>query len=293
MLTIFDTGHKWVPEMVAAAKRARLFGGPEFRVTADPDKVEDLVFFPMNQFSPKIDQDRRNLSVILNRSRNTVQDSEQLRMYERKVSQCDTYREWIPKTWIFTDREQAVDFADRNYESSRPVISKSTIGSSSHNVRLLSNTRAMLAEAEFAFGDGFEVQGGWQQGYVLWQEYVPHDVTWRVTVLGRQLSFYCRFNYVDRPMAAPASEVGFAPVTSWSDVPTSLLEYANAFFNEFDLKFCAADFIPYGDSWRLLETATSWARSYKPHLVPWLGTKYTLATQFDLLMEEIKAGVWN
>lgn len=293
LLTIFDTGHPCVREAVGAAKKAKLLRSLQYTVT---DKSEDvkagLIFFPLRQHKPFIDENRAVLAELLERDDlQFVQDETQLRVYEDKIAQFELWDDWMPSTRVFRGPNEARQFLARN--NRWPLVSKSRFGSASHAVRLLESKAEAAQEVEAVFGRGLDTGFGEQKGYVLWQRFVPHDVTWRVTIVGRQFSVYKRFNYSDDSKAAPASEVGFEPLRAVSDIPTSLLDFAFDFFEKAGTKYCAVDILQDGDKWRLLETAMSWARSYKPYLVPFIGTRYTFANQFDLLMEEIQAGVWN
>ena len=293
LLTIFDTGHRHVPEIIKAAKRAKLFGGPAFKVTNKVEKVEpSLVFFPMRQYMPHIAVNRTQVRALLQRDDLTfIQDPMQLLVYEDKIGQFQLWGDWMPPTVFFDNQEAAREFLElnRNY----PLVSKSQIGSASQNVRILRSDEDAFRELKIAFEYGLNIEHGEQKNYVLWQKFIPHDVTWRVTIVGRQFSVYKRFNYPGEDKAAPASMVGFEPINAVSDCPPGLLDFAFEFFEVADTKYCAIDVIQDGNRWRLLETALSWARSYKPYLVKFIGTRFTFATQMDLLMEEIKAGRWN
>lgn len=290
MLTIYDTQHPCVPEVVRAAQRALPFGGPKYKVATRPQDAEGIVFFPVRQFRPHIRKNKEDF-LALPRGVTTIQDPLQVSVYEDKIAQWDMWHSWMPPAALITDVDEAFEFL--RTPSNFPFVSKSTIGSASKNVRILNTVAEATAEVKAVFGDGIEVQGGRQHGYLFWQKFIPHKETWRVTVLGRKVSVYKRFNYPNVSKAAPAKEVGFEPIVALSDAPPGLIKFAFDFFEDADTKYCAIDVVSDGNSWYLLETALSWARSYKPHLVRWMGTKYTFQTQFDLLMDEVAAGVWS
>jgi len=296
-LTIFDTGHRWVVEAKKAADKRKLFGGPKARIEVFPCAVrEGHVFFPIRQFEPGIRQNRHWLEQILrytDREFKFIQDLKQLQVYEDKIAQYREWAAWMPATWHFKSKEKAVRFLD-SFSHSLPFVSKSSIGSASHNVRLLNTKKEAMAELDAAFSDwGFIIQGGRQKGYVLWQQFYPSDVTYRVAILGTRISAYKRFNGKGSPFAGAACEVGLEPIKAVDELPAGLLNFAYDFFEHARTKFCAIDVIRGDDDWRLLETACSWARSYQPQTIPWIGTPYTLQTQFELLMDEIRDGAWG
>lgn len=289
-LTIFDTGHPQVPEAAAAANKARLLHGLRYVVTDDVRQVKSgLVFFPLRQFPPYIHSNRNKLEILLRRDDLTfIQDKTQLRVYENKIEQWKLWGDLMPDTTVLVDLNVALKFVEANEDW--PIVSKAHFGSGSHAVRILDKAQA-VAEIDAIFnGDGVRTDHGLQTGYLLWQQFIPHDVTYRVTIIGTKIAVYKRFNYPDEPKAAPARLVGLEPVVH---PPPGLLDFSWGFFRRANTKYCAIDVLPFGNGWRLLETAMSWARSYRPSDVRFLGTRYSLQTQFDLLMEEILAGAWT
>jgi hypothetical protein len=132
-----------------------------------------------------------------------------------------------------------------------------------------------------------------QKGYLIWQEFIPHTVTWRVAIAGSKINIYKRFCYPDRPMAAPSKVVPTEPVTAWTPQMESLADFSQRFFRFAGTKWCAIDVLETPAGWRLLETSLAWARCKRAAEFKFMDSKHSLATQHALLIEEIEAGVFG
>lgn len=189
-----------------------------------------------------------------------VQDEAQIRVYENKSKQWQRWGHLMPATWRFTDRSSARKFAlSRN---DFPVVSKSDVGASSLNVRIISDLGELSRHIDDAFGRGIVVEHcdsrgtkSRQRGYVLIQEFVPHDVTYRVNAVGSGRAIFRRYNYPDRPVAQTGN---VEPVVEICDDIQSLLSFADDVFREIGTRWCAIDVLRQGDDWRLLETSLAW-----------------------------------
>lgn len=297
MLNVYDTGHEWVRELMWAAGRRRV---PARRVAHPSQVAPGHMFYVPNQFpaATLMKDQARAASMYGIIALRWITDVPQIEVYEDKLQQTMLWHDWMPETFIGYSKAQALAWLD---EVDGPLISKTTFGSASHNVRLLSDHEAAAYEAEFAFGAGISVRRGpgasvVQKGYVLWQKFVPHEFTWRVTIVGSKFHVYKRFNYADRPMACPSKVKQTEPVPMCEKVE-SLLAWAKGFFAAAGTKWCAIDVLeePTGSlhRWRLLETSLAWARGDDPAgNAPFYGTTRTLNTQFDLLLDELEAGAW-
>jgi glutathione synthase/RimK-type ligase-like ATP-grasp enzyme len=259
---------------------------------ADEVYASGYVMARLHQWAPRIWDERMELMVLRNRDNlKFVQDETQLRVYEDKLAQAKLCAQWMPETHVYTDKETALQVAAN---ARYPIISKSSIGSASHNVRVLRSEAEAHAEAQKAFGKGLTITKGIQLGYVYWQEFIPHTETWRVAIAGTKFHVYKRFNYDDRPVAAPSKVKPTQPVPMCPEVE-SLLAWANDLFAAIGTKWCAIDVLKTLDgSWKLLETSLAWARGKDAAgLATWYGTKYNLLTQHELLIEEMEKGVFG
>lgn len=256
---------------------------------------EGYLFARRRQFPPLYDEDELRLGSLWHSRKylQFVQDRAQWTCYEDKILQFALYRDWMPATQVFSAESEANEALNR---LTFPLVSKASVGSSSVNVRILTDRAAAELEINLAFGQGLPIRRGpfdaLQLGYVLWQEFIPHEVTWRVTAVGNQRHVYKRFCYPDKPVAAPAKVVATEPAPMSEEVE-SLLEFSNRFFAFADTKWCAIDVLKAPSGWRLLETSLAWARGDDAAgNAKFYGTPYSLNTQADLLVSEIEAGVF-
>jgi glutathione synthase/RimK-type ligase-like ATP-grasp enzyme len=255
--------------------------------------VDGYVMARLHQWAPRIWTEREELLVLQKRpGMKFVQDRTQIDVYEDKINQHALFNQWMPRTYVHLNKKAALGRAEMlRY----PLISKSSIGSASLNVRLLKTKDEAIREVEVAFGGGLKITKGIQAGYVYWQEFIPHDYTWRVAIVGTKFHVYKRFNYDDRPMAAPSKVKPTQPVEMNVEVE-SLLAWSKKLFETIGTKWCAIDVLqdPITWQWLLLETSLAWARGRDAAgLAPFYGTKHNLMTQHTLLIEEIEAGVFG
>lgn len=304
-LSIWDTGHEWNRELQWATVNR---GFPARTIREVGSLTPGKIFYIPNQFpGPRciVDKMFALKSMPDDPTYQWIADRTQIHCYEDKVRQVELFGDWMPSTQVFNWYTSALNYIDGLSASAFPIISKSAVGSASLNVRLLKNKAAAFAELHKVFvkgglpirqGPGAD---GLQKDYVIWQDFVPHEFTYRVTVVGSKLHVYKRFNYDDRPMACPSKVKATEPV-EMSPVIESLLSWSNKFFLSAGTKWCAIDVLadPLRLSagqvpWRLLETSLAWARGNDTAgNARFYGTKRSLNTQFDLLIDELERAPW-
>lgn len=235
-----------------------------------------------------------------------VQDRAQVEVYESKSEQFWRWGHLMPRTWRIQDRAAALDLVTRTelYGTPEVLVSKADVGASSLNVRILKTRAEQLSHIKHVFGKGVPVNhcsggpGGrnvrsLQRGYVLLQEFIPHEVTWRVNVIGRRFAIFRRFCYPDKPVAQTGN---VEPVMKLDAETESLLEYAGKVAAEIGTRWCALDILRAGDRWLLLETSLAWPWPSPGDCMnaPFFGeTTRTWERMWDLLLDEIEAGVWG
>jgi hypothetical protein len=233
-----------------------------------------------------------------------VQDRAQVEVYENKSEQFARWGSHMPPTWRFTDKEAAENFI-LDWRGG-PLVSKADVGASSYNVRILNNMKELLRHVDQIFGDGIQVDhcaGGAgvgpvrsiQKGYVLLQEFIPHEITWRVNRVGRALACFMRKNYKDRAVAQTGN---VAPVMAIDDRVGSLFHYARGLLDQvLDSRWIALDIL-WDDTrkrWFLLETSLAWPwpSPGKCMEAPFFGTTRKWGEIWDVMFDEYEKGVWT
>lgn len=221
-----------------------------------------------------------------------VQDLRQVRLYENKTRQSEEYIKWLPDTSYFTDLPAATGFA---YSCRRfPIVSKSAEGASSVNVRIIHDRVALSRHIHEIWNGGITVKHcdsigttSLQRDYVLLQEFIPHDVTYRVNIIGNGRAVFKRYNYPDRPVAQTGN------VEPMMEEPTELLEYADKVAAAIGTKWCALDILQRpGGGYVLLETSLAWPWPSPGACMsaPIFRTKYKWSELFECMFDEIVFG---
>ena len=225
-----------------------------------------------------------------------IQDGAQVQLYEHKAGQLTQFREWMPRTVVGTGAPELGRAIDWQY----PIVSKANEGASSVNVRIIRSREELIAHIDQAFGPGIPVQycdsrgtTGLQKGYVYLQEFIPHDITYRVNIIGSGRAIFKRYCYPDRPVAQTGN---VDAVHELDPLMESLLDFADRFAAFAGTKWCALDILRHGDEWKLLETSLAWP--WPPTRAdlasaPIFRTKYRWGELFKCLMGEVLRGEWG
>lgn len=288
-----DERSKWVQPSLEAARR-RGYDAKEIRCGVEV-REDGGIGFIRPHADPKRLLANQDDFALMSDHLTMIQDSAQIQVYENKTQQWHRWGEWMPETWRFETKDQALRFVER---ADYPIVSKADVGASSRNVRILNTKAAATRHVLEAFGPGIEVDhcsGGAkskQKGYVLLQRFIPHSVTWRVNAIGRMRAIFRRFNYSDRPVAQTGN---VEPVIALSAETESLLEFANRFFAHAGTRWCAIDVLKDGDQWRLLETSCSWPWPSPGACdqAPIFGSGKVWSQMWDVMFDEFEAGAWQ
>lgn len=231
-----------------------------------------------------------------------VQDRGQVEVYDNKSEQWRRWRAWMPPTWRFESEAEALDFVAAHDAA---LVSKADVGASSVNVRVLRSRIEQESHIRRVFGAGVEVdhcaggRGGrrarsLQHGYVLLQQFIPHEVTWRVNIIGRSWAIFRRFNYPDRPVAQTGN---VEPVRQLDPQTESLLAYCTRLVAALGTRWCALDILKVDhDEWRLLETSLAWPWPSPGDCMqaPFFGdTRRRWKEMWELLLDELEAGAFS
>lgn len=253
-LQIRDPRRKWIAPLREAAERR---GIKTHVIKSLQDVTPDDLLFIRPHADPKV---LRVDKEIYGRAGHSIQDWRQVEYYDNKRAQAAEWGHWMPRTVITSDIRQALEYAET---CSLPIVSKADVGASSYNVRVIEKRHKLIAHIEKIFRRGgitvdhCDSQGtkSIQNDYVILQDFIPHDVTYRVNRIGKQNAIFLRSNYPDRPVAQTGNTV---PVYELNDEYADLLDYANRFFREAETDWCAVDILKCGDGWRVIETSLSW-----------------------------------
>lgn len=223
-----------------------------------------------------------------------IQDEAQVRLYENKSGQFLKWSKWMPPTWRFTAFDAALSFLE---SAPYPLVSKADVGASSVNVRILKSKAEAQTHVRKLFTAGIPVRHcagkatSLQKGYALLQEFIPHEVTWRVNAIGRGRAIFKRYCYPNKPVAQTGN---VEPVMELTPHTEALLRYANLFFDHAQTKWCAIDVLQKWDRFFLLETSLAWPwpSPGRCNDAPIFGTDKKWIQLFDVMFDEIAAGVW-
>lgn len=290
---MLDERDVWHAAAMAAARRAGY--QPQRIFTGEPVQGPGVGFIRPHADWRRLPANRLDYARMAEHL-TMVQDATQVNLYEDKSGQFARWFNWMPETWRFTNLELALQLLDI---ATYPLVSKADVGASSTNVRVLRNRAEAQTHVVQVFRSGVPVHHGancpktLQQGYVLLQRFIPHQVTYRVNAIGRARAVFFRYCYPDRPVAQTGN---VEPAMEMTADLESLLDYADGFFAHAGTQWCALDILRDGTEWRLLETSLAWpwpspGRCNEGTIFRSGGKKWI--DMFDVMFSELAAGAWN
>lgn len=293
-----DKQSNWGRMLFLAARRyghdAELFGHP--RQVTSPG----YMFYRMEQVDANI-QRGHALTILDMDGVIGIQKRESIMEYENKVYQTKKYKDWLPETY-FVNQEKNASWTAK--ELGFPFISKSRSGSGSDSVHIVKDMDAAMVEADVVFnGGGLRVGRETQEGYLLWQKFLPdNEYSYRVVRIGNWYWMLRVFNRDDRPMSSGSGK--FEPVIPKSDEEVAALDFAVKFISATQSKWVGVDvlFDKEAGKWRGLETTLAWnlhspnanvdCRMFnKKGLLPKGHIKG--AHQFEVLISELEKGAFD
>jgi glutathione synthase/RimK-type ligase-like ATP-grasp enzyme len=311
---ILDERDAW---HAAACEAARRYGYEPARIkrAEEVPAGAELGFIRPHADPNVLAYNRHDFQVMQERCAVMIQDAAQIHVYEDKYQQLQRWARYMPLTWRFSSKSEALAFA-QGYDGPWPIISKADHGASSVNVRVLRSAAELRFHVLQIFGKGIPVNhcsGGYkstQRDYIMLQEFIPHRITWRINRVGNTYAIFKRYCHPAKPLAQTGN---VAPVLSLDDseanaaTVTDLLRYAQAVTDDIGSKWVALDVLvgpPEGQGERftlsLLETSLAW---------PWPSPGdcdkapffYADGTQkavrwddlFGNMFSEVEAGAWR
>lgn len=281
----------------AIAKEAKLFGFNPIRIFSADDVNDPGWVFMRPHATPHIlKRNQEDYFTLLDMGCSFIQDRTQIDLYEDKWSQSARFEKWMPLTFLGTRYQESFDFS---VKTGFPIVSKANVGASSVNVRIIYNEHELSDHLERIFsGAGVKVNHcdskgttSMQKGYAILQEFIPHDRTYRVNVIGNGRAVFKRYNYPDKPVAQTGN------VSSQKIIDQDLLEFADQVAEDINTKWCALDILkrPSGE-FALLETSLAWpwpATKKDIADAPIFRTKYKWVNLFRCMFEELKNGEFD
>ena len=178
-----------------------------------------------------------------------------------------------PKTFVFYNTDEASNFIKN---TGLPLVAKANIGASGSGVRILKSVQEAESYISLAFTKGAPVRwgpnlskGGWikrgfhylkhpadikkktrsysavrsdkQKGFVLFQEYIPHDYEWRIVVIGDSYFAHKKMKIKDKASGSL--------LKSYDNPPLKLFDFAKKIMERFGFLSQAIDVFesPEGD----------------------------------------------
>jgi glutathione synthase/RimK-type ligase-like ATP-grasp enzyme len=151
-------------------------------------------------------------------------------------------REWLvaheiphPKTEIFVNADQALDYLRT---VGYPAVIKTNNSASANGIFVIRNEPQAVKLVRNAFGRGILPRNTdhreAQHGYVIIQEFVPHNHEWRIVRIGDD--YLCRKKYKKGDYASGSGEI------EWAQPPESALDFVEWVTGRSGFRSMAVDF---------------------------------------------------
>lgn len=295
-LWAFNDAHNWGAMLVSTAA-ARGYDAHLFEDGRELESKAGMVFVHMHHHPQVRDRHKRMMAALaLNPHLQLIPDYRSSVLFDDKLEQQRQFAKWMPNTQVLTTPGSAKKFL--NNAPKFPIVSKSSEGAASHNVRILETPAQANEEMRFAFSDiGIKAKYGQEQrGYLLWQEFLPgNDGDIRIIAIGSQRLILRRFNRPERPQAGSTN---VKPITKLDAELEQALDFANSFFDQERLRWAGIDIVKdhRTGAWRVLETTVGWTlHGYYECAFFDAGNKPTGRLGSDVwsvLLDEIDAGAF-
>lgn len=294
-----DKQSKWGAMLFLAAWQrghdARLFGHP--RQVTEPG----FAFWRLEQDPVRLAGQRRHALHILDLPGVIgIQKREAIMEYENKVYQTKKFSYWMPETYFVNQQKNSSWTAN---ELGFPFVSKSRTGSGCAGVRIIPDMKAALEEAEAVFNGGLKAGRELQEGYLLWQKFLPgNEYSYRVARIG---NYYMMIRINNRPDVPLSSGSGnYQPVLLERPEEHAAFNFGVRFLDTADAKWGGCDLLYDREvgEWRAIETTLAWNlhvhggtmdcpvfdKNGVPTEPAWKGVH-----QFEILLHELERGVFD
>lgn len=210
-------------------------------------KSGDAVMVRMRCNGPEKAETLEAVKALHERGIKTLPTMQEALWYDDKIAQYEALKKWMPQTWIFTTRKEAVNFSE---SATFPLIRKLAHGASSCNVSLIKNKSALKK----SIADAFRRNG---DGYIYLQEYIKTDCDYRINISGRYLYGITRYiRSEDQPFASGSGLNSVMYFTDPLERKAALLAVEIA--REIGTQWACFDFVWDGAEMRVLEMSSAW-----------------------------------
>lgn len=295
MLDGRDVWHK--PCMAVARQR----GYEATRITQGHHAMDGIGFIRPHADPNMLDMHKVDYMLMQRNGCRMIQDPAQVELYENKSGQLYRFGEFMPSSWRYGALSNALAALPG---LPLPIVSKANEGASSTNIRVIYTRADLEKHIRTIFTKGIPVDhcsGGYiskQRDYVLLQEFIPHEFTWRVNRIGNQYCVFKRYNYSNKPVAQTGNT---KPVVELTDEIRSLLHYSQRVTDTIGSKWVALDILHHPtNGWRLLETSLAWpvgsfneAKFWHDRLGTLLASGRDWGQLWEVLFDELEAGAWD
>jgi len=260
----YNDRHDWGKLFLQAMKEIRGVKCRLFNTADEVPDAENVFVYIHPDHTINREKDRIIIEALQGHTKTTFMPTlKELFLYDEKIGQSKEYTSWLPKTWVYSD----IESAEKQLELMEfPFISKSNEGAASSNVRFIIEKKdaelelkTVFSEKGLARHDNRKI-GLVQQGYVLWQEFLPNNNNdWRVIMMNKEFAWVLkRYNRPNVPFASGSGNVEM--ITEFDQMIEGILNFTLDFVDEFDYNFTGVDIVTDKDGeYKLLETTTGWA----------------------------------
>jgi hypothetical protein len=293
----YDDPKRWGRMLVQEVKHLG-FSAKLFSVAGDvPDSPGAVCFLRMLNVPEYRDLTKR-LSEELARKKNIamIPSARECELYDDKIGQAGAFKRWMPPTWYLTSIDDAKKVLAGMYY---PFVSKTSEGSASNNVRLITDEKAALKEIDDAFSGGgiAKRDGARQRGYLLWQKFLQgNENDLRMTFIAKKYAYVLiRKNRDALPFASGGGRI--VPVDRLDDDIERLLSFCREFVNANGLILSAMDVVR-GEKgeFKVLESSCAWDWSgtnsvfFEYNDGNWRPTAFTSKDLFAVMARAISEG---
>lgn len=288
----------WSRHLAMAAARKGM--KPIFFSKAHEVPVGSLAFIRLDQYQAKHLAQRDLARQLYEKGVKMFPSWRECLWYDDKIAQLPVLEKWLPKTKVYTidlSKYSASDYTDiisNEWNNEFPLISKSSEGASSANVRMINTIRELSAEIELIGKAGYPMSyNRKQKWYIYLQRYIDCQYDYRILVMGDYIMGKKRYiKSQEEPFASGSGK--HEVITEVNEENLPYLKLADEICYTLGIEWVALDFVKdkLGQIC-VLEMSTSWSTTSNLWMPMFMRANYTpskfvKAHMFDILANLIK-----